>query len=261
MRPQAPVHRRVDQRDDLARLGDPGLHRRPDLVEAGGAVGQVELQRPLRVVEDRPVAGEDGADAVVGGQRVQPPQRVEVLAEPPVGVGDHRGAAPEDGVPGQHGPVGGQVEAERVGGVAGRRHDPQLQPAGGDDVPGAEPLVAQPQRRVERAHRGPGQLGEAGGALGVVGVAVGEQRQPDPPPGRLGGGHDRLQVPLVQRPRVDDHGQLRAGLGDEPGVGAVQRHRRGVGREDVDGAGGGRARDGAPGLPGQCGGVGHDCPP
>ena len=57
-------------------------------------------------------------------------------------------------------PSGRQVEGQRVGGVPRRGHDPELQAADGDDVAVGQPLVAEPVRRVERAHRRAGQLGE-----------------------------------------------------------------------------------------------------
>ena len=95
-----------------------------------------------------------------------------------VRVGDHGGAAPEHGVAGEH---GGAVvvldqEAQRVGGVAGRGEHRISRPAAAHHVAVGQALGAEPQRRVERAHRhAAGELGEPAGALGVVEVAVGEQ--------------------------------------------------------------------------------------
>ena len=92
----------------------------------------------------------------------QPPQRVEVVGQPAVRVGDHRRAAAEDGVAGQHrrGRRGTQ-EAQRVGGVPGRGQHAHLHAGRGDHVALAQPLAAEPLGRVERAHRRAGQLGAA----------------------------------------------------------------------------------------------------
>ena len=66
------------------------------------------------------------------------------------------------------------------------------------------------------------------------------------------------QVALVERAGVDDDGEVGVRLGDDPGVGAVQRHRRRVRRQDAEGARGGGPRDrSAAGLAGEGGCVGH----
>ena len=104
------------------------------------------------------------------------------------------------------------------------------------DVARAQPFVAEPQRRVQGPYVRPGQLGEAGGALRVVGVAVREQGQRDPLSGLLRGVDDVAQVGVVLWAGVDHDGEVGVRFGDEPGVGAVQRHHGGVRREHVDGA-------------------------
>ena len=101
------------------------LDGRLDLGEPVRAVRQIELDRALGVVQYRAVARQHRVHPVVDRERAQPAQGVEVVAEPPVRVRDERRAAPEDRVAGQHRPVGGEVEAERVGGVPGRGDDPQ----------------------------------------------------------------------------------------------------------------------------------------
>ncbi|GDY84167.1 hypothetical protein SAVCW2_33660 [Streptomyces avermitilis] len=85
------------------------------------------------------MAGQDGVHAVVDGQGAQPPQGVQIVAQPAVGVRHDGRTAPQDGVTGQDGPVGGQMEAQGVTGVAGRRDDPQFQTPTVTTSPGASP--------------------------------------------------------------------------------------------------------------------------
>ena len=114
----------------------------------------------------------------------------------------------------------------------------QAPPAGTELVvtsPGVPPhnpfLVA----AADAAHRCARQLSPAWRRLGVVVMAVGEQGQRHP--GTSGGDmvEHRLQVGLVVRAGVDDHGVRAAGLGQDPGVGALQGHRRRVGAQHADG--------------------------
>ena len=80
---------------------------------------------------------------------------------------------------------------------------PQLDPGGRHHVAAGQRLRAEHQRRVQRPHRRPGQLGEPPRAAGVVVVAVGEQDQRD----RTAAGHPG-QVRLVVLARVDDDARL-----------------------------------------------------
>lgn len=258
MRPQGTVDVRVHVGDDLGRAAVTVLDGRLDLGEPVGAVGEIELDGTLRVVQDRPVPRQDGVDAVVDGEGPQPPQRVQVVPQTPVRMRHDGRTAPQDGVPGQHGLIGREMEAQRVPGVPGRRHHDQFQPADPNDLPGPQPLVPEPQRRIQRAHLGTGQLGEPDGTFRVVGVPVRQQGQRDAFPRLLRGVDDVPQMPLVQRPRVDHHGQLGVGLRHDPRVRAVQGHRGRVGREDVEGTrGGGAGQHPATWLAGEGGCVGH----
>lgn len=74
MRPQRAVDVRVDAAHHVRRRGEAVLHRRLHLGQPVGAVGEVELDGALRVVEDRTVPGQHGVDAVVDRERAQPPQ-------------------------------------------------------------------------------------------------------------------------------------------------------------------------------------------
>ena len=177
-------------------------------------------------------------DRAVAGERADPLERVEVGGELAVGVGDDGGAAAEHGVAGEQGVVGGQGERDRVGRVARGGDHPQLEPAGGQHVAVAQVVVAAPHR----AHPGAGELGEPGRRLGVVVVPVGEHRLGHPGAALLDDVQHGGEVPLVERAGVDDDGLRRARLEQHPGVGAVERHRPGVGRQHAVGPG----RDVAP---------------
>ena len=109
----------------------------------------------------------------------------------------------------------------------GGRDDVQLEVADRDDVALAEALRAQPVRRVQRAHAAADPLGELAGRLGVVGVVVGEQHRGHRPGGRL----DRGQVRLDRRAGVDHDRAVAVGGAEHPGVGAVEGHHVGVGRQ------------------------------
>jgi len=101
--------------------------------------------------------------------------------------------------------VGGQVQADGVGGVAGGGDDADLAPRGGDRVPGGQALVAEPVGGVGGADRGAGQGRERGSAGGVVGVGVGEQDLGDPLPGGGDVVADAAKVAIVAGARIDDH--------------------------------------------------------
>ena len=89
-------------------------------------------------------------------------------------------------------------------------------------------------RRVDRQDRGAGELGQPPRAVRVVRVAVRQHDLLDAlaRPGR--GVVHPAQVPLVVRARVHHDGRRGAGLGDQPGVGAVQRHQRRVRGQSVN---------------------------
>ena len=208
-RPQGAVDVRVHVRDHLRGGAVAVLDRRLHLGEPVGAVREVELDRALGVLQDRAVARQDRVHAVVDRQRAQPAQRVEVVAEAAVGVGDHRRAAAQHRVARQHRPVGGEMEAERVGGVAGGRHDAQLQAAGRDHVARGQALVAEAQRRVEGAHLACRSARRSGAAPSAwSGWPWVSRVRRDALAGLLGGGDDRREVALVQRARVDDDGEV-----------------------------------------------------
>jgi hypothetical protein len=110
----------------------------------------------------------------------------------------------------------------------------QVQAADGDHVAVGEVVVAGADR-PDRPGPRPGQLREPGRRLGVVGVVVGEQGEPDPTavtPDDLE--HPREMV-LVERPGVDDDALLRARLAQHPRVGAVEGHHARIRREHAMG--------------------------
>ena len=106
----------------------------------------------------------------------------EVGAEAAVRWRDHRGAATQDGVAGQHGTgrsVAGQQEAHRVVGVPGRGDHRDDNACGFDDLAVQQGRRGDAEARVGGPDRGAGQPGQLGGALGVVVVPVGDQDQFD----------------------------------------------------------------------------------
>ena len=78
---------------------------------------------------------------------------------------------------------------------------------------------------AEAAHRSAGQLVEAVGALRVVEVPMGQQGQGDSATRLAHLIDDRGQMRLVERSWVDDDDLVGARLGEQPCVGAVERHR------------------------------------
>ena len=97
-----------------------------------------------------------------GPQRFQPVQGGKVVPERPVGVVQHGGAAAQDGVAGQHGAVRavvGKVEADGIGGVAGRGQDPDFQARRPDGLAVQQRLpAAMAVGGVGRTDRGARQL-------------------------------------------------------------------------------------------------------
>ena len=113
--PERLIHVGVDHRDDPGGRFRAGGQRGPHLIEAFGAMGDVVRQGARRIVEHRPVPGQQHADV---GDGLQPVQRAEVVTEVAV-AGDDRRAAAEHRVPGEQRAVLGQQHAYRVCGVAG----------------------------------------------------------------------------------------------------------------------------------------------
>jgi hypothetical protein len=140
-------------------------------------------------------------------QRAQPPQSIEVLAQP---AGDEHAALAEHGVAGERRRSG--HEDQVVVGVAG--HGQHVERPGGLAV-----RQAGGRRRAE-------PVGQRAGALGVVGVVVRE--------------HDAARAPAslhLRRDRVEVLRQGGAGIDHpgglaphHPGVRAAQGQRRRVGR-------------------------------
>jgi len=206
---------------------DCGLYR---VGRVRGGVGSLAGGAPGGVGH-RAVAGPDGGDLLGLGQRVQAAQGAGVGAELAVGVRDHGGAAAQHGVAGQHRALGGQHEGQRVGGVAGGAHDAHLEPVDLDDVAVLEPLGTQLVTRVEGPHAAAHPLGELLRGLGVVVVVVGQQHRCDLA-GHLG---HRVEVGQDRGTRVDHDRAARARLAQHPGVGAVEGHVVGVGRQHAAG--------------------------
>ena len=155
-------------------------------------------------------------------------QRVQVVAEPAVGVRDHGRAAAEHGVAGEQRAVGHEVERQRVGGVAGRRDDV--------DRPGRRP-------RAGRRRRDPRRRAGAPGSSAATGAR--DARRERAAPSAWSGWPWVSRTSATRRPsttasiasrcaRSSGPGSTtttrrRTGLGEHPGVGAVERHRRRVG--------------------------------
>ena len=88
-------------------------------------------------------------------------------------------------------------------------------------------------RGVGRLHRSPGQRGEPRRAGGVIRMTVRQQDSRHPPVTRDRLGVHPAQMVLVVGSGIHHHDGGRARLGDQPGVGAIQRHRRRVRREQA----------------------------
>ena len=148
----------------------------PDLLQPLAGGGRCSSRGPRSASSmTGPWPGQMVLDLVRLGERVQAVERVEVGAELRRRVGHDRRAAAEHGVAGEHGPLGGQHERQRVGGVARRRDDVHLQAVDRHHVAVAEALGAEAVRRVQGAYAAPDALRELPRRLGVVEVVVGEQ--------------------------------------------------------------------------------------
>jgi hypothetical protein len=125
--------------------------------------------------------------------------------------------------------------------VPGGGDDAQLAATAGKHRPRPEPLAAKPERRVKRVNGRACQRGESRRARRVVRVPVREHDLRDPSIPRPRDVEHPAQVALIVGTRVDHKHGRRTWLGDHPGVRAVKRHRRRVGREHAAGTLGPRA--------------------
>jgi hypothetical protein len=109
----------------------------------------------------------------------------------------------------------------------------QLETVGDHHVAVVETLVADPELRVGRAHATSHRRGERRRCLGVVGVTMGQQHHCH----LRGSGADSLEMTFIVGAGVDDDAATSPWVvraAQHPGVGAVERHRPGVGRENPD---------------------------
>ena len=193
--------------------------RRPQLRDGAAtcssrsrAVREVVVEAPSASSITGPWPGQTVVDLVRLGERVQPVERVEVGAELAVGVGDDGRAAAEHGVAGEHRPLRGQHERQRVGGVARGGDDVDLELVDRDHVAVAETLVAEPVapgrarvRRSRRARRTPRAASEWSRWWWVSSTTRARRRPPRatasrwPRVGRPGVDHDR---PAARRARA-----------------------------------------------------------
>ena len=213
--PQRPGRVRPDRVQQLPAAAQPFVERAHERPLALEAVLAVFAQLGVTVGDRRSVSGADDREVIAGAEALQ---RGQVGGQRALVGGDEHAPFAEHRVTAEA-RVGCQ-QGEVVGGVAGRR----------DRLEGAEALaVAQPH--VGRSGRGrqrrPVGGREGGGALAVVGVAVGHRHAPEAAP-LLDGLPQPREVRLVRRPRVDDP---RRGAPHHPGVGPAQRERARVGRE------------------------------
>ena len=88
---------------------------------------------------------------------------------------------------------------------------------------------------TDRADARSGQLGEPGGGLGMVMVAMREDGVGDPCAAVGDHAAYPLEVVVVEGTGVDDHRLGGTRLEQDPGVGAVEGHRAGVRGEDAVG--------------------------
>ena len=162
-------------------------------------------------------------------------QAGQVLMEVPVGRADDDGRAVHDVVTREEERMLLDEPAQVVRRVARGVQCPQRETRAGAGPAAAQrpPLVhalvgLEPLGRAVADHRGPGGLGQGGGARRMVDVGVGHDDGPDGPQ-RSGRGHDGLGVCLVGRPRVDHDRVFRP---DQVGVGARPGHEARVGRRE-----------------------------
>ena len=145
------------------------------------------------------------------------PASGQVVAEVAV-AGDHRGAPAQHGVAGQQRPVGRQQQADRVGGVPGRGHHPQLAPGRGQHVAGGQAASSPSRmRRVQRPRPARRSARPAAAPAGVVEVPVGEQDARDP----LARRSRPARPPGAGAPRRPARGRPRAQTAD-PGSAITQ---------------------------------------
>ena len=226
--PQGRVDLGVDHLDDLARGRRPVRQDRQHLAFAEGAVVQVVAHDRVGVLRQlRPVPRVQH----VGAEVEHAAQAVEVGRQVPVGVGDHRGAAPEDVVAGQQRP-GAEPERQVVAAVP-RRRDRLDRQARQVDVAAVGQHVAPLAGHVRGGgvQARPEVVGPRRRGRGVVDVVVGDQHGGGPGVAVAQDGLDGGEVVGVVGARVDDRGHPGPHRVQHVGVGPVQRHRRGVGGE------------------------------
>ena len=208
----------------VAELRDRGL----DLLEPLAAVREVVVEHAERVVDDRAVAGPDRA-------RPRGPRRARAAGRASRGrrrAGRRgarrrwcRGRAPCRRSAPRRRRAAGTTASRRCGpGVATTRTS---SPSTSTTSPSPRP--SEPSRYAGSSARTPHptRSRELDGRLGVVVVVVGEQHDPDV----AGGLGDGVEVGRDRRPGVDDDRAAGTGLAQDPGVGAVEGHEVGVGRE------------------------------
>jgi len=171
-------------------------------------------------------------------------QRYEVVGQAAIGPGDDRRAPAQHGVAGENRPLaawlsglarcpGGTArhhEAQAVGCVPGGPHDMHLHIAEVQGIPVRQALSAEAMQRIQRSHRDSGHLVQPMRALGVIRVPVGQEnggKSRVPLPGH---GKHISQMALVVGTRIDDD-RPAAGRADDPGIGPIERHRTGIGRQ------------------------------
>ena len=202
------ARRRRPARPRRRRVAAPSAERLPHLLEPLGAVRRGRTRPSPARPAGRAVPGRIVVTVTVAGQVREPLQRGEVCRQLTVGVRDHRRAAAEDRVAGEQRVVGGQ-----------RRRRASRGCARGSRRRAARARRPSPGHR-RRGRRGRGRAARTGapvssanrlGALGVVGVAVGEDRAGH---ARPAGGHGvdapRAGGSSSSGPGVDDDAPRRA---------------------------------------------------
>ena len=182
------------------------------------------------MVHQAAVSRAQRADGHVGV--AQPGQAGQVLVQVAVGWADDDGGAVHDMVTGEEERMLLDEPAQVVRRVARGVHCAQREAGGRARLaatqrpPFTHALVGlEPLGRAETDHRGPGGLGQGGGARRMVDVGVGHDDGPDRPQGGRRG-HDGRGLRLVVRAGVDDDGAFPP---HQVGVGARPGHEAGVG--------------------------------
>ena len=175
--------------------------RRPAPGRGGRRGARGRSRSPRRVVDDRPVPGQDALDQPLLDELTQVQQRVEVGPQDAVGVRDDGCAPAQDRVAAEQRSLGAEQEAARVGRVARCARRPR------SSARRARSSRRRPAASAPRVNSGSnararsaGQLDDPPQRLGVVEVPVGEQDEPD----LAGRRQHRLQVGLVGRTGIDD---------------------------------------------------------